>query len=291
MFYQINPSINVYYINLDDNGSRRYHIENTLRQYGFTNVVRISAIDTRNTDNINLVKDYIKPEAYNTLVNNITTGKRRSHRELTKGAIGCYLSHLKTYRKIVDENIPYAIIFEDDCSFSDTSHIFWSKMNSIQVPEDTHILLFDAIIHEFNTNNCLSKNICQVYFFFGLHFYLITLIGAHIALQNLLPIECQIDSKLSILSYSNLLRIYGYNGIKFAGQDGKFGTNIQLLNCSGCNVFKEINDIKKFIKNDDYEINKYYLTIIGLSICSLLLTLIIVVIVLTFLLLKCETDK
>lgn len=36
---------------------------------------------------------------------------------MTKGEIGCALSHLKIYQKIVDENIPYALILEDDAIF------------------------------------------------------------------------------------------------------------------------------------------------------------------------------
>lgn len=35
-------------------------------------------------------------------------------RELLLGEIGCALSHKKIYQKIVDENIPYAVILEDD---------------------------------------------------------------------------------------------------------------------------------------------------------------------------------
>jgi glycosyl transferase family 25 len=33
---------------------------------------------------------------------------------LTPGVIGCALSHLKIYKKIVDENIPLALVLEDD---------------------------------------------------------------------------------------------------------------------------------------------------------------------------------
>lgn len=36
---------------------------------------------------------------------------------MTKGEIGCALSHLKIYQKTVDEDIPYALILEDDTLF------------------------------------------------------------------------------------------------------------------------------------------------------------------------------
>jgi glycosyl transferase family 25 len=40
--------------------------------------------------------------------------KQLFNRELLLGEIGCALSHKKIYKKIVDENIPYAVILEDD---------------------------------------------------------------------------------------------------------------------------------------------------------------------------------
>lgn len=119
-------------------------------------------------------------------------------------------------------------------------------MNSIHIPKDTHIILFDAIIHEFDSILAIVPLLMFVkHIFFGLHFYLIILTGAKIAFDNLLPIEYQIDSKLSMLSYHSKIMIYGYSGMKFANQDTQFGTNIQSLNCSTYNIIKEINNIKK----------------------------------------------
>lgn len=42
--------------------------------------------------------------------------------EITKSEIGCALSHLKIYKKIVDDNIDYALILEDDCIVQDKIH-------------------------------------------------------------------------------------------------------------------------------------------------------------------------
>lgn len=40
-------------------------------------------------------------------------------RPLTLGEIGCYLSHIKVLSKIVDLELPYAFIFEDDFQLHD----------------------------------------------------------------------------------------------------------------------------------------------------------------------------
>lgn len=81
------------------------------------------------------------PYAYETLQNNTKRGKRTYHSELISGAIGCYLSHIRIYKKIVEDNIPYAIIFEDDVRFLDPEYIFWKKINSLNIPNDTDIFI------------------------------------------------------------------------------------------------------------------------------------------------------
>lgn len=40
--------------------------------------------------------------------------KKRYHYDLTWGEIGCYLSHIRCWQRIVDEQLDYAIVLEDD---------------------------------------------------------------------------------------------------------------------------------------------------------------------------------
>lgn len=48
--------------------------------------------------------------------------KQLFSRELLLGEIGCALSHKKVYKRIVDENIPYAVILEDDAVVKEEFH-------------------------------------------------------------------------------------------------------------------------------------------------------------------------
>lgn len=249
MTLKINTSTPVFFINLDDNTERKENIEKQLNNLQFENIHRVSAIDTRSDNDIIKYTDIIKPESYQTLLDNIKTGTRKKHRELTRGAIGCYLSHLKIYNMIIEQNIPYAIICEDDCNIIGDYSDFWDKISTINIPNDTDILLFDALIHEYDSNNCPTINICQVYFFFGLHFYLVTLKGAKELVKHLLPIEYQIDTQISILAYQNRIHVYGYTDRRFAGQDATFKTNIQNLKCPTCDALKEKEEIKNIINS------------------------------------------
>lgn len=44
------------------------------------------------------------------------SNKKHHHRDLTKGEIGCYLSHRKIWQTMIDQNIDKALILEDDIS-------------------------------------------------------------------------------------------------------------------------------------------------------------------------------
>src|SRR5271155_819357 len=92
-----------FYINLDDNIKRNDNITNIINRLGFKNVHRISAVDSRG-DLINNYIDQIEPSSYELLLENNKQRKREFHEDLTNGAVGCTLSHISIFQKIVDEN-------------------------------------------------------------------------------------------------------------------------------------------------------------------------------------------
>ena len=69
-------------------------------------------------------------QLFNMLPNNLMVGEK-----------GVFISHLRIYQKIVDENIPYAIIFEDDAILCED---FEKKLEETvqNIPIDTDILFF-----------------------------------------------------------------------------------------------------------------------------------------------------
>lgn len=48
--------------------------------------------------------------------------KKNYHYPLSKGQIGCYLSHRKAWQAIVDQKLDYALIFEDDFALDTSIH-------------------------------------------------------------------------------------------------------------------------------------------------------------------------
>jgi GR25 family glycosyltransferase involved in LPS biosynthesis len=58
---------------------------------------------------------------------------------LDPGEIGCFLSHLRIFNRMRKENLPYALIFEDDAIFCDNFLDEYSKLIQ-DLPSDTDIL-------------------------------------------------------------------------------------------------------------------------------------------------------
>ena len=53
----------------------------------------------------------------------------RFTRELTKGEVGCFISHRKCWQKLVESNENYAVILEDDLYISDEAIQFLENLN------------------------------------------------------------------------------------------------------------------------------------------------------------------
>ena len=89
-------------INLDKSEKR---LENSNKQLSNFNILfeRISAV------NVTQDRDKELRNYYDSKLNYF-----KYYKSLTDGEIGCYLSHRKVWQKIVQENIEYALVLEDD---------------------------------------------------------------------------------------------------------------------------------------------------------------------------------
>src|SRR5690606_8585679 len=51
---------------------------------------------------------------------------------LTKGELACFMSHVSIWKEMIDENIPYAAIFEDDVFLGEQAHKFLNNCTWIE---------------------------------------------------------------------------------------------------------------------------------------------------------------
>jgi len=98
-------------INLDRSPARLKHIKKVFNDQNF-NFHRISAVDGKALTASEIAKIYNEKHCLNLI------GRR-----LLPGEIGCALSHLKAWQKLIDLNLEGAFIFEDDILFNEGSKL------------------------------------------------------------------------------------------------------------------------------------------------------------------------
>ena len=183
-------------INLDNHIEKRRKSTELLEKNGFTNIVRIPAVIGKEID-----LDKIDITWYSKyLIDNPVY--RCSHEQMnTKGAIGCYLSHVKCWELIIESGCDGAYIFEDDIEFVDN---FITKFNKIILPRDCDLFSFgyNWITNPKRCSDGLST--CKT--FTGTQCYFITAKGAEKLLKFVYPIEMQIDGFLSVMNYFNVIK-------------------------------------------------------------------------------------
>ena len=83
--------------------------------------------------------------------------KRHVGRPLLPGEIGCALSHIGIYRKIVKEKIPYALVLEDDTQLLPSIVQGLKKLELILAPEEAVVCLLSGCAGMINDLGTLGE--------------------------------------------------------------------------------------------------------------------------------------
>lgn len=132
-----------------------------------------------------------------------TVGFRYKHYQLTEGAIGCFLSHVKIWEDMLATGKNSAIIFEDDARPPPNFNKIVSKVMA-KMPDDWDIILFGKHCYD-----CEDKgDYVKVKRFILLHCYMINkkCILKIFNENNIFPISQQLDAYLSEIS--GVINIY-----------------------------------------------------------------------------------
>ena len=219
--------LSCYLINLDRNKDRLGHFK---RMYYQSDLSDKTLYITRAIDGKKLtldeIKDYMVPELIDTLIYIDNTGmKPEGETYLTRGMLGCYLSHLNIYQRFLETDEQYCMIFEDDAIFD--KDIYKKIQYYISyTPDDWDIILM-GYVYTFDTLY-VNHNINKVFDFWGLQGYIITRKGMEKILKYInVPIRHQIDFNMSDLAKQNILEIYAPNE-SHVKQQG-YSTDVQIV--------------------------------------------------------------
>jgi len=210
----------MYVINLDRAQKR---LDSFLQMLSTTDlsgqpVIRLKAID----GHVLNLEDYVTDAALREILDAERLGYRQRHYELTRGAVGCYLSHMNAWHRMLESDQQSIMICEDDAVLSKNIR---ADLNSClkTIPNAWDILLLGYWCVQCN-RHAGWRNMHR---FFGLHCYLIkreavTKIESYCGTR----IGQQLDSMLSDMCMEGRLVVYGVEE-KLAMQAGS-GSTVQM---------------------------------------------------------------
>lgn len=148
-------------INLERRKDRYEYVMNNYKSNNYTLEV-IKAYDGKICENNSDEYTKIKENFLESIQNNL--GKKEKYPynmfgDLKKGELGCFLSHIIIWKKIIDENIDKALIFEDDCVFNCN---FENKLQKIllELPYEFNIIWLGGKTCD-NYSSSLNKQISE----------------------------------------------------------------------------------------------------------------------------------
>lgn len=111
----------IFLINLKRSPQR---LANSVKQFNkhALHCTRIEAVDGANLSQSEIDKYYCA-----------TLNKKNYHYPLSRGQIGCYLSHRKAWQAIVDQKLDYALIFEDDFTLTSDIHTAIKSIDDLDI--------------------------------------------------------------------------------------------------------------------------------------------------------------
>lgn len=237
--HRAQASIKCWVINLDKNKDRldrfmQYYNDSDLKQY---ELERFQAIYGKELD----IEKYVTAKAYEDLLVNEKNNHRTKHYQLTRGAVGCYLSHSTLYEKLLkDDKHDYYFIFEDDAAVlpkvADRINLAIQK-----APSDWDIILFSPI---YEVEKHVGTYVREPEHFWGLIGYAINKKGAAQFIEEFhkKKISMQIDSKMTLMIQQKKLRVYIMNE-KVIWHDRNILTDIQMK-------VKDVPGIDPFVLED-----------------------------------------
>jgi GR25 family glycosyltransferase involved in LPS biosynthesis len=224
MFQGDDFNLPVYIINMDKDEDRykKFLLKYNNSDISNKKLNRFPAIVGKNEDPTKWLTD----KSLNELKSTEENGYRTHHHSLTRGAIGCFLSHYNLAKKLLKDpdNNAY-LVFEDDTSVLPFTYKKITKSLK-EVPYDWDYLLFYTIRAVGREENKLFNRLKS---FWGMNCYIINKKGAQKLINEVEKnkIDGQIDCYLSKMIQQNKINIYSSRSqyVMCNSQD----TNIQML--------------------------------------------------------------
>lgn len=163
-------------------------------------------------ENIEEIKKITYPSVQYTIKNG-----RNTHNNIgSKGAIGCYLSHITLWQMLLDSNEEMYLIFEDDVNINKNIDNLTENINktiNLINKNDWDVIYLGHFTFNPQYNNKSYFKINDL--IYGTHSYIINKKGAQKLLELSLPIVDQIDSYMSYMAINENINSYATSELFF----------------------------------------------------------------------------
>lgn len=118
--------------------------------------------------------------------------------QMTRPAVGCFLSHLAIWKQFQASDEPYVLVLEDDAILSPSYTPDQGRAVMANIPEDADMVLLGCTIMDGLAEPSPDPMFNRIYYYNGTYGYLLTRRGCANLLPHLLPIETHIDNQISL---------------------------------------------------------------------------------------------
>ncbi len=165
----IQTSIPTYIINIKTSTARHQYMVDLLKDYSFLNIKFVDAVDGRILSDTELNRMFDSEASY-----------KKYGRKLNKGEIGCTLSHIKCYEKLIESDDIFALILEDDISIINDINILKDKRTEqLLIRETPTVILLSGDYWYYK-----AGSICEVFSAVGGYSFIINKTAAKLLLAD-----------------------------------------------------------------------------------------------------------
>jgi len=156
-----------------------------------------------------------------------TDGGPLSHLTLTPPAIGCFLSHLAVWRWMLAAGLPRLLILEDDAMPAAQFSADRLRRVLAEARADAGLVLLGCMIMGGLADRPQNADLARVYYFNGMHAYLITPAACATLLRHLLPMHAHLDHQISklLMEWRHVFAAYYASPLLF-DPDWSFGSDL-----------------------------------------------------------------
>lgn len=139
---------------------------------------------------------------------------KNRRKPLTRGELGCYDSHVRVWKEIVQHQLPYALVLEDDAEISLIQAKRMEEISkTLQQRQDWDVVILYPINHvhqanPFAVDSTIKTQFLPIRHMTGLAGYLISLAGAKKLLRKPFPIQGPVDAYVPAMSQTGQLKLF-----------------------------------------------------------------------------------